>query len=61
MVSETWIMDGVQSVFCFDGDALAYMISEFEGQENLIGVVKASQNADESRFVIPDDYTVTEY
>ena len=58
--TEEWLIDGMKSIMCFDGDNLAYMISELEGEEYKIKVTSINKTVDESLFEIPKDYTVTE-
>ena len=56
--TEEWIVDGAASIFCFDGDDLAYMIGVFEGEEMVMKIVEASEKVDDSLFEIPEDYTM---
>jgi len=58
--TEEWIVEGAASIFCFDGDDLAYMIGAFEGEEMVMKIVEASDKVDDSLFEIPEDYTVME-
>ncbi len=58
--TEEWIVEGASSIMCFDGDALAYMIGAFEGEEMVMKVIEVSNKVDDSLFEIPEDYTVME-
>ena len=58
--TEEWIVDGAASIFCFDGDDLAYMVGVFEGMEVTMKIVEVSNNVDASLFDIPEDYTLME-
>ena len=58
--TEEWIVEGAASIFCFDGDDLAYMIGAFEGEEMVMKIVEASDKVDDSLFEIPEDYTMME-
>jgi len=58
--TEEWIVEGAASIFCFDGDDLAYIISSFEGQEAAMKIVEATDKVDDSLFEIPTDYTMME-
>lgn len=54
--TEKWTMDGAASTLCFDGDDLAYMIGEFEGEEMLIRVITVDDQVDDSLFELPEGY-----
>ena len=58
--TEEWIVEGAASIFCFDGDDLAYMIGAFEGEEMVMKIVEATDKVDESLFEIPTDYALME-
>ena len=58
--TEEWIVEGAASIFCFDGDDLAYMIGAFEGEEMVMKIVEATDKVDDSLFEIPEDYTMME-
>ena len=58
--TEEWIVEGAASIFCFDGDDLAYMIGAFEGEEIVMKIVEATDKVDDSLFEIPEDYTMME-
>ena len=58
--TEEWIVDGAASVFCFDGDDLAYMVGVFEGTEVTMKIVAVSDKVDDGLFEIPENYTVME-
>ena len=59
--TEEWSIDGAKSVLCFDGDTLAYMIGELEGEETVMKILKTDDKVDESLFEIPADYQVMSY
>lgn len=54
--TEEWSIDDAKSVLCFDGDRLAYIIGEAQGEEMVIKVLKTDNKVDDSLFVIPADY-----
>ncbi|MBQ6842841.1 MAG: hypothetical protein IJO80_06420 [Firmicutes bacterium] len=56
--TEEWVVDGVASIMCFDGNELKYIIGEAEGMEVVMEIVTATNKVDDSLFVIPADYTV---
>ena len=59
--SETWTIHGADCVFCFEGSDLKYIIGTYEDHEATIKIVHASHQVDDSLFIIPSDYSVTEY
>lgn len=59
--TEEWGVDGATSILCFDGDNLAYMIGEYEGEETVLKIIKTSDKVDNSLFEIPADYQVVSY
>lgn len=59
--TEEWGVDGATSILCFDGDNLAYMIGEYEGEETVLKIIKTSDKVDNSLFEIPADYQVMSY
>lgn len=56
--TEEWKIEGSTSIMCFDGNDLAYMISEADGKEFVIKVIETSANVDSSLFEIPSGYQV---
>ena len=58
--TEELLVEGGASIFCFDGDDLAYIIGAFDGQEVVMKVVEVSDKVDDSLFEIPEDYTLME-
>lgn len=59
--TEEWETDGAKTIFCFDGDELAYMIAEYGGEEIILKIIKTSGEVDEKLFEIPSDYQVISY
>ena len=51
-------MPGAKSILCFDGDKLAYMVGEFEGEEMVIKVIKIDSKVDDSLFELPEGYQI---
>ena len=58
--TEEWTVDGTKAIMCFDGDDLAYMVSEYEGEEMIMKVIKASNTVDDKLFEIPANYQLIE-
>lgn len=58
--TEELTVEGTTAIMCFDGNNLAYMVSEYEGEEMIIKVVKTSNTVDDKLFEIPSDYQVIE-
>jgi len=54
--TEEFTVEGTTAIMCFDGNNLAYMVSEYEGEEMIIKVVKTSNTVDDKLFEIPSDY-----
>lgn len=58
--TEELTVDNTKVIMCFDGSNLAYMISEFDGEEMIIKLIKISTSVDDKLFEIPSDYEVVE-
>jgi len=58
--TEEWTVDGATSIMCFEEDDLAYIVSEYEGEEIVVKILKASNIVDDKLFEIPSNYKVTE-
>lgn len=59
--TEEWNVDGAKSILCFDGDDLAYIVGEYDGEETAIKIVKFSDKVDESVFELPEGYETLSY
>lgn len=58
---EQFNQDDTGTRYCFDGDDLIYIYSEFDGQASAVKIVKISNSIDESKFELPGDYEVFAY
>ncbi|MBQ3586972.1 MAG: hypothetical protein II977_00245, partial [Oscillospiraceae bacterium] len=56
--TESWVMDGDKVTMCFDGNKLAYIISDPGTGEAVIKILDYSADVDDSLFNIPSGYTV---
>jgi len=56
--TESWVMDGDKVTMCFDGNKLAYIISDPGAGEAVIKILDYSADVDDSLFNIPSGYTV---
>ena len=56
--TESWVMEGDKVTMCFDGDALAYIITQPGDSETVIKILDYSTDVDDSLFTIPSGYTV---
>lgn len=47
---------GESITYCYDGDTLKYILSDVGGIIYTVGVISLEKGADESYFMLPDDY-----
>ena len=59
--TEELLDEGSKVVLCFDGNHLAYMIADMDGQEFVMKVIQMSNTADESLFELPEGYDIVSY
>ena len=57
---EEFDVEGISVKYCFVGDDLKYMVTEMEGSEYIMEILKMEQGADDSLFEIPEGYTMME-
>ena len=58
---EEFQVEGMSVKYCFDGDALRYIISDMDGASYRVEILSMKKGADKSLFEVPSDYTVMEY
>lgn len=58
---EAFVMEGAEQKYCYDGKDLKYMVTEMDGGQQIIEVLKLSDKAPDSMFDIPKDYTEVEF
>ena len=58
---EEFAVEGMSVKYCFDGDALKYIISEMDGESYTVEILRMEKGVDKALFEIPSDYTVMEY
>ena len=58
--TEELVVDGIRTVYCFEGDELRFILAETEGMEITMEIVSVSDSADPALFDVPADYTLME-
>ena len=58
---EEFSVGGGNVRYCFDGDELKYMITQMEGMEFTMEVLRMEKGADQSVFDIPADYSMMSF